>query len=1436
MNEFSFLPVIAIKCGTPDNFRVINVLLDTGAQLTLLNRFALHKIVKLPRRECKILSLSKLGRIDKVRSWSTDVNFILPDDSCVNVPVTAILDLKFPLVVDKFSSVVNYCTARNIPVSESFQNVQMNDNVVQVEGIIGIDSLKFFTPFEIVELSGMTLLKLVDGYVPLHFPGCRNVGKSFMSVFLNSVPLRSVRKSMCKKSNNSKLSVKHRTKNSVDENIVIKSNGVNQVVQKGVTSPVLQTPSRMEYPLVSHADHVVLDNQDCCMEQFNYWQQNSESVQPSISYNVDSAALFEEFERSVSYDGLHYYVCVPWIKEIYNKIPHNLFICKQIAKSVYNQNVKNQISDEYNEIFMNLEKEKIIERLPSKVIPEHYKFLPHRAVCKTSDLVHSTKIRPVFNASLSVKNSFSLNDAVPAAPNLLSNLLHLLIYFRSNKYVLLADIRKAFLQVKLKNEKDRNSFAFVLYHNGKFSYFRFAAALFGFTLSPFFLLYVLRLHASKCSAPLNDIISNKIYMDNVIVTADTKEFILSNVKPLQSEMKKGGFKLQDFCTNILELQDSFDDEISCKEPDRIKVLGLVYNSRSDTVKLNAPILPLEAPTKRAVVSAVASIFDPLNILAPFVLPLKLFIRKLSAPLYNWDTPLLSPLLLEWRGLAKDFNSLPIHDVNLPRSAFSNNQSVSLIIYCDASAVAYGFIIYVKQNNVMNLLYCSSHVAPKTPTTLPKREFLALYESIVFVDGLLTSLPFRDVEVSSINFLSDSTIALAWLRNAPSVKNVFVSNRIISLNKISIFSRCNFSHICTNKNISDMVTRPAKPAKFRELMQLLISGLPEEDLEMGSVAAAEGGSSPGGSAIPIADVADPVGDGSCSVVAAVSLSVSRTPSSIPSLPLVVENFSCFELLIRRGSSILYAVSKFKNNICTALSLRARVLRLIILSHQHQYFSEIFNYLSLEERVEQNCPPLCRNLQVFIDLDGLLRSRGRLKEGSGMSYDSVNPYLINGSSHLGTLLIRYYHEKACHLGLSMTLSYLRAAGLWLTNARSNIYKLVNKCVICRRYQGKAFKNPPPPVLPECRTQVLSPFCTTGIDYAGPFRVSDFGGNKIKVYILIFTCYATRACHLEYTLSLEVSEFLLAFYRFINVRGVPNVIFCDNAVTFKRGSEILCTLWQSPEVTQTFTKLNINFNFIPAYSPTAGSLYERLVGVAKSCIYKTVGKKVMPISFFQTLLSDVTLTMNNRPLYYQDRDGSSVILTPNSFLYQKQMIPGLIPSPDAMAEVWNKYKSSSILKQLVCMLDERESLVVKFQQLFFENYLNGLREHGIPKKLYSSTNTAPQVGDILVFRPNNVPKYQYELVKVISVVVSTDGLIRSVKVKRPSGELLLTAPYNLIPLELNIAFSSAEELDSSDADDSENEESSSEDIIQVVKPEREAKIAASKTNTQLALRGMI
>ena len=103
----------------------------------------------------------------------------------------------------------------------------------------------------------------------------------------------------------------------------------------------------------------------------------------------------------------------------------------------------------YDDIFSEYSDNGIIERGPLDEIAEetgqvHY--LPHRPVIRNDK--QTTKIRAVFDASCKV-NGPSLNECLYSGPNLIAKIFDILLRFRLNKIGVLADIKQAFLNVRI---------------------------------------------------------------------------------------------------------------------------------------------------------------------------------------------------------------------------------------------------------------------------------------------------------------------------------------------------------------------------------------------------------------------------------------------------------------------------------------------------------------------------------------------------------------------------------------------------------------------------------------------------------------------------------------------------------------------------------------------------------------------------------------------------------------------------------------------------------------------------------------------------------------------------------------------------------------------------------------------------------------------------
>ena len=82
-----------------------------------------------------------------------------------------------------------------------------------------------------------------------------------------------------------------------------------------------------------------------------------------------------------------------------------------------------------------------------------------------------------------------------------------------------------------------------------------------------------------------------------------------------------------------------------------------------------------------------------------------------------------------------------------------------------------------------------------------------------------------------------------------------------------------------------------------------------------------------------------------------------------------------------------------------------------------------------------------------------------------------------------------------------------------------------------------------------------------------------------------------------------------------------------------------WQSvvreDDVQSYVANEGIEWKFITEYAPWQGGLYERLIGLTKRSLRKTMGKRKMNEQQLLTILVEIEAVLNSRPLMYVEND---------------------------------------------------------------------------------------------------------------------------------------------------------------------------------------------------------
>jgi len=1047
-----------------------------------------------------------------------------------------------------------------------------------------------------------------------------------------------------------------------------------------------------------------------------------------MSRNQDQEVL-GEFRRKIRYDGERYEVALPWNEKV-GKLRNNRSAAAARLTTLNRKLLRDpSLNSEYKQALGEFESSGIVERVPDPEIeppsgPIFY--LPHRPVVKQAST--STKVRPVFDASARGPNGISLNDCLHVGPCLLPSLVNVLLRFRRHAVALTADIRKAFLQIKVFPE-DRDAHRYLISdEGGKVRELRFERVPFGNKASPFLLNATVQYHLSlQPPSPAVSELQENLYVDDWLSGADSAEEAALMFNDARDVMASAGMELVKWSSNAHSLlhmisQSTGENLLSASEA----VLGIRWDPNSDSFGFNAGIsVPIDVcPTKRIVLSCIARFFDPLGFATPYVMDAKILFQGIWRMGLGWDEALPPEQADQFAAWITGLRTLQSWRVprRLTIHGWSQLEGVELHAFSDASQSAYGAAVYLRvvgkdaTDTHARLVMSRARVAPLKVVTLPRLELLAALLASRLIVSVQQAL---HLPASTALFCwTDSMVALGWLKGDPSRWKTFVANRVYEIHAL-LDPSCR-RHVPGSINPADLLTRGlSAPALVRD--PRWIEG-PDFDAIMTHES--------------------PV-DASAVVHTLPELCLVSASEPHENVQVIdMDRFSTYQKLSRALAWALRFISNCRSAVRSrhrgeleANELRASE-RMLIKQSQSAAFSEDIHRLSNGLPVSRRSSLL--SLSPFIDDDGLMRKKTRLQE-SHLTYDAKHPIILP-RDRLSLLLVRSHHFASKHAGVGALMARIQASH-WIVGLRCLAKRVKHECVYCRRYDARHCDQMPAP-LPAARVQQSPPFTVVGLDYAGPLYCADQPGAKF--YVLLITCAVVRAVHLELTSSLSLDDFLLAFRRFCSRRGLPSVVYSDNARTFKGAAARLST-W--------FPNATPQWRFNPPAAPWWGGWWERLVGSMKSCIRKSLGRSTISRVELETLLVEIEGCINSRPLTNFDPNEPENLLTPNHFLVGKMM------HEKSHVDDFEAPMSASDLSDAH---DARTTALNRFWDIWSTHYLKSLR----PLVSRFRSRGAPPVGSVVMIRDDNLPRLQWPLGVIEENYRGRDGLIRAMKVRTSNG----------------------------------------------------------------------
>ena len=289
------------------------------------------------------------------------------------------------------------------------------------------------------------------------------------------------------------------------------------------------------------------------------------------------------------------------------------------------------------------------------------------------------------------------------------------------------------------------------------------------------------------------------------------------------------------------------------------------------------------------------------------------------------------------------------------------------------------------------------------------------------------------------------------------------------------------------------------------------------------------------------------------------------------------------------------------------------------------------------------------------------------------------------------------------------------------------------------------------------VAPPWTNVALDFAGPVVVKGQVNKRatLKVWILVYSCRATKAVCLLATPGYATQDFLCKHDEFVHRKGRPSTIVSD------RGSQLVAAGISVANRDMPSIKLNwkevtaknsaTDWTFVPVGCQHRNGISEATVKVMKKSLALALNPGVeLTYAELVTLLTKITFSINSRPLTIHNISPSSqqednmIPLTPNHLLLGR----ATADVPDMDYDPEDKFSA-------------RLAYIQEVFRAWWDRWIQDVLPTLVPCKRWKEVRKNIKQGDIVMMRYSGNIEHDYRLARVLEVYPDSKGLVRTVKV---------------------------------------------------------------------------
>jgi hypothetical protein len=252
---------------------------------------------------------------------------------------------------------------------------------------------------------------------------------------------------------------------------------------------------------------------------------------------------------------------------------------------------------------------------------------------------------------------------------------------------------------------------------------------------------------------------------------------------------------------------------------------------------------------------------------------------------------------------------------------------------------------------------------------------------------------------------------------------------------------------------------------------------------------------------------------------------------------------------------------------------------------QTFQQSERFKEIEER-----------LQLKQNNNGIFFCMGRIS--------GEHPIYLPDGHQLTKLIVQDAHNSTHHGLVAMTMAKVREH-YWIDRLRRMVKSIIHQCYRCRKYHSKPLMKYGTTNLPTYRRTPTRTFETTEVDFAGPFEYKIGKGEYGKAYLALFTCATSRAVHLDLLKNMKAITFKRCLKEFFARCGNPSLMASDNAKSFQNTAKWLTDIQNKADINSWLDTKHTDWKFNLSRSPWWGGFFERMVGLTKNVLCKSLGR---------------------------------------------------------------------------------------------------------------------------------------------------------------------------------------------------------------------------------------